>query len=112
MKKSQIVLLAATVIFFSILLGIFIGRNTVSQLYFPVSDNPTATQQSDGKLDINTATHAQLKMLPGIGDELATRIIDYRTQNGPFTSILDLMNVEGIGKTKLENIQNYIKAGG
>ena len=95
-----------------LLLGIFIGRNTVNYLYIPANDDTFSTQQADGKIDINTATQAQLILLPGIGEELANRIIAYRTQNGPFASIVDLMNVEGIGKTKLENIQNYIKAGG
>lgn len=112
MKKSQIAILTATVIFLCILLGIFIGRNTVSTVSLAASNNSSDTQRTDGMIDINTATHAQLTMLPGIGDTLAQRIIEYRTQNGPFASIDDLTCVEGIGRTKLERIRNYIKAGG
>lgn len=112
MKKSQIGFVAATVIFLSILLGIFIGRDTVNPLSLPADGPSSPTRVSDGKIDINSATHSQLTLLPGIGDELARRIIDYRTQNGPFASTADLMNVEGIGQIKFERIQNFIKAGG
>lgn len=112
MKKTQIAFIIATAIFLCMLIGIFIGRNSVNPLKFPSNNNLSSTQQSDVRIDINTATHAQLTLLPGIGDELAGRIIDYRTQNGPFTSIAELLCIQGIGKSKLENIQDYIKTGG
>lgn len=112
MKKSLIPFILLTVIFLSVLVGIFIGRNTVNQLHLPADDTISTSQQADGKIDINTATHAQLTLLPGIGDELASRIINYRAQNGPYKNIADLLCVEGIGKTKFERIQDYIKVGG
>ncbi len=112
MKKSLIAFIMLTVIFLSVLIGIFIGRNTVNELYLPADDAASTPQQADGKIDINTATHAQLTLLPGIGDALASRIINYRTQNGPYENIADLMCVEGIGKIKFERIQDYIKVGG
>src|SRR5438067_5730207 len=49
------------------------------------------------KVNINTATLDQLEALPGIGPSLGQRIIDYRTQHGPFHSVADLLNVSGIG---------------
>ena len=112
MKKSQIVFIAATAAFILILIGMFIGRNTSFSTYLSGKDKISATEKPDGKIDINTATQAQLTLLPGIGDTLANRIIEYRTQNGPFESITDILDVEGIGKGKLEEIQDYIKTGG
>jgi len=60
------------------------------------------------KLDLNTATQAQLEALPGIGPALAARIIQYRQQHGPFRTPEDLLNVSGIGEKKLAEIRAYI----
>lgn len=48
-------------------------------------------------VNINTADIALLDTLPHIGEKLAQKIIDYRTENGPFTRVEDLQNVNGIG---------------
>ena len=60
-------------------------------------------------LDINSATAEQLQQLPGIGEKIAERIIKYREENGPFSKIEDLLNVEGIGEKKLEKIKPLIE---
>lgn len=59
-------------------------------------------------LDLNTATAADLTSLNGIGDALAARILDYRNQYGPFTSVEDLLNVNGIGEKKLASLDGWI----
>jgi len=56
-------------------------------------------------IGINSAGAKDLKAIPGIGDELAARIINYRDLNGKFTSLEELDNVEGIGEKKLANIK-------
>lgn len=101
--------------------GFFIGRNInhapiqLSTVPSPSADastpsDPSAT--SSQKIDINTATAAQLQTLPGIGATLAQRIVDYRQENGPFSGIADLINVPGIGEGRLKTILDYICVGG
>ena len=60
------------------------------------------------RVNINTAGVSELDGLPGIGPVLAQRIVDWRTENGPFRSAEDLLNVEGIGRSTLENLQGCI----
>ncbi|MDR9419804.1 ComEA family DNA-binding protein [Gracilimonas sp.] len=60
------------------------------------------------KVNINTATVAQLQTLNGIGPAYARRIIEYREANDGFDSIEELINVNGIGETRLENIRPFI----
>ena len=62
----------------------------------------------EGKLNINTATAKELKMLPGIGEKTAANVIEYRTQNGNYTESKALLKVKGIGKKTLEKINEYI----
>ena len=62
----------------------------------------------DGKININTATAEALTYLPGIGEVLAKRIVEYREENGLFTQATDLLNVKGIGNGKLNRILDYI----
>ena len=61
-----------------------------------------------GKVNLNAADAAALEGLPGIGPTLARRIIEYRTANGPFSSVDDLLNVSGIGEKKLAQIRDYV----
>ena len=60
------------------------------------------------KVNINEAKQEELEELPGIGPSIAKKIIEYREQNGKFTSIDELQEVKGIGEAKLENIKEYI----
>ena len=60
-------------------------------------------------ININTAHETELEELPGIGPSLASRIIEYRNQNGNFKDIADIKNVTGIGDSKFEKIKDLIK---
>jgi len=64
--------------------------------------------QSSQKIDINRAEPWLLEALPGIGEVLAQRIVDYRSENGPFKRIEDLLKVSGIGEATFEKIKDYI----
>ena len=128
MKKYGFpVLITITVAFVMFLTGFFIGRNfnrqniqlqTVQKdtLTIPVSTAPaqTASAQSgpEEKININTATSEQLQTLPGIGEVLSQRIIDYRTKYGAFRSVNELTDVEGIGDKILESLRDYATVGG
>jgi competence protein ComEA len=74
------------------------------ELYVPLEGE----EQSLQKIDINRAETWLLEALPGIGEVLAQRIVDYRSENGPFRRIEDLLKVSGIGPATFEQIKDYI----
>jgi competence ComEA-like helix-hairpin-helix protein len=61
------------------------------------------------KININTARADQLQMLPGIGAALASRIVDYRKQNGPFKELEDLRDVDGLTAKRFGSIKGLIE---
>ena len=64
--------------------------------------------EAEGKVNINTATQTELETLNGIGPSTASKIIEYRKQNGNFQSIEEIQNVSGIGDSKYESIKDDI----
>ena len=64
------------------------------------------------QVDLNTAGMEELTTLPGIGEGLARRIINYRTEHGPFETAEELMAVSGIGEKKFEELREYITVDG
>lgn len=60
------------------------------------------------KVNINKASQEELEKISGIGPSTALKIINYRKENGKFTSKEDIKNVPGIGDIKYENIKDYI----
>ena len=64
--------------------------------------------QEPQKVDINRAEAWLLEALPGVGETLAQRIIDYRRQNGPFRNTKELLEVAGIGSAIYEQIKHLI----
>lgn len=73
-----------------------------------VVDEKTETVKKDGKIDINTATAAELDALPGIGGSTAQKIISYREKNGKFKTAGDIMKVSGIGQSKYDGLKDFI----
>jgi competence protein ComEA len=59
-------------------------------------------------VNINTASATELETLSGVGEVIAAAIVDYRTQNGPFTSVDQLEDVSGIGPATMEEIRDSV----
>ena len=62
-------------------------------------------------IDVNSASAADLQMLPGIGPAIARRIIAYREEHGRFRTVDGLTDVKGIGVRTMERIRPFVIAG-
>ena len=109
---SQGVLLGLTGLFLCLLLGLFLRDRAAlagpaaveTALTAPVEE----VRPDPSPLNLNTASREELTALPGIGEELAGRIVEYRTANGPFETVEDLINVSGIGQGKLAALEGLV----
>ncbi|WP_432822266.1 ComEA family DNA-binding protein [Trichloromonas sp.] len=79
---------------------------TVPVQFAVAAEQGVITAQSP--VNINTATLAELEVLPGIGPVSAQRIIDYRSERGPFSTIDQLVEVKGIGDKSLEKLRPLV----
>ncbi len=86
------------------------------QLHVPrVGEQPPASAGAqggvgaDGTVNLNTADLAALDTLPRIGPAIAQRIIDWRDEHGPFTSVDDLLAVPGIGEKMLAALRDLVR---
>lgn len=61
------------------------------------------------RIDLNLATAVELQTLPGIGEVLAQRIIDYREESGGFQFVEELMDIKGIGEKTFKKIAEYVE---
>lgn len=97
MRKSLPILVAAFLI---------LSLSTVAM----AADNAPAV--AGGIVNINTADTAQLSMLPRVGLKAAQRIVDYRTEHGPFKKTTDLMQVKGFGQKSFDRLSGYLTTDG
>ncbi len=68
----------------------------------------TAKTVPQKKINLNTATAAELMTIPGIGEGYAARILEYREKNGPFREVDELMNIKGIGEKRFKKWSPYL----
>ncbi len=84
---------------------LILGIAALSFSYLQAETAPTA---SGKKVNINTASSAELEKLPRIGPKVAQRIIDFRKEHGNFKKIEELMKVKGIGEKTFEQLKDRI----
>ena len=66
------------------------------------------SRQLEFQVDVNSATWVEWMQLPGIGETLSRRIVEDRTEQGPFRSIEDVRRVKGIGPAKMEGMRPWL----
>jgi|GEM_PF-5268857 len=129
LKWYELLLAALTLAFLCFVAGFVLGRSkggdavVITTQYEPspspsltlLADEPSGDARSlpliaeePGLVNINTASAEDLASLPGVGEVLAQRIIEYREKHGPFATIYDLTAVPGIGEGKLEAMKDRI----
>lgn len=84
-----------------------VGMTGVSPVYVLAAENPAANVAAE-KIRLNQATAAELQVLPGVGPALSERIVLYRTENGPFSSVDQLTEVKGVGQAKLDKLRSQL----
>jgi competence protein ComEA len=84
-----------------------VGAPGASGAADPVGDASGPGAAPGGRLNLNTATAAELDALPGVGPVLAQRIVDHRKQ-GPFTSVDQLDDVPGIGPARAAELAELV----
>ena len=99
----------------TLLCALAVGLALLALAYYP-SLYPAVGRQAASaaqetvlnQLNLNTATAAQLQLLPGIGEVKAEAIVAYRERHGEFTSIEQLLEVEGIGEKTYAGLKDYV----
>jgi comEA protein len=91
-----------TMVFLSVVF--LTGLSPVASL---AAETPTANTTIE-TVHLNQATAEELQALPGVGPALSERIVLYRTEHGPFSSIDQLSEVKGLGQAKLAGFRNRL----
>jgi len=81
-----------------------LGLTGVSPVTSLAAESPAATTITE-PVHLNKASAEQLQLLPGVGPALSERIIAYRDTHGPFKDVDQLIEVKGIGQSKLAKLK-------
>ena len=134
LKKFEISIIMVTAAAVVFCIGFYIGRGSSGDVVINISPdeesvdeqqaldptqatedgaNKTSVSEQEspmesGSVNINTADIYELMELPGIGEVLANRIIEYRTENGAFSYPEEILSIDGIGEKVFSEIEEYI----
>jgi competence protein ComEA len=87
---------------------VLVPKETAGAAPGPTAVGSSGSAAAGAPINVNTASATELEELPGVGEVIAQAIVDYRTQNGPFASVDDLVDVSGIGDATLANIRDLV----
>ena len=114
-SKSEWVLLGITGVFLCLVLALFWQDRAAAGPGMTVQAQTQVPQEALtpdlSPIDLNTADVYDLQRLPGIGEVRAQAIVAYREEHGPFSSVDELDNVEGIGEGILSGLRDYASVG-
>jgi len=109
--KIEKILLSLTAVFLCGLLALSAQDRRAAETVGVETERTVAQEEILGDLmpvNLNTAPAEELTQLPGIGPELAQRIVEYREGHGPFQTAAEIMLVSGIGEKKYEDMKDRI----
>ena len=110
-RVNRWILLGAIAALFLLCVWTHRGDFAREERLLPIVTVEGASLENGGYLiNINVADEEALQTLPGIGEVLAERIVEYRAEHGPFASVDELDNVYGIGEGKLASIRPFLTA--
>lgn len=100
-QERQVVLFLIAVALIGLATDFFTKRHAPNKTLASISENI-------GKVDLNTADRDLLMKIPGIGEKLAQRIIEYREEKGGFNGLEEIGNIKGITNYRYEKIKDYL----
>jgi len=109
--KTEKLLLGLTALFLCGLLALSADDRRMAETVGVVTERTVTQEVVLGDLtpvNLNTASAEELTQLPGIGPELARRVVDYREEHGSFRSVEEIMQVSGIGEKKFKDMKDRI----
>lgn len=113
-KNLSKVLLVCLLLCICVYIGVFIGRTssnnvyTVSQSDLNETDTVNKTRDSFQKIDLNTATVQQLTDIPGVGQRIASAIIEYRDDYGKYYDVKELLDVGCVSEELYDTMILYV----
>jgi competence ComEA-like helix-hairpin-helix protein len=97
------------ILFILCVVSISLGIDFLSKRYSPVRAFACISRNA-GKVNINQADKEALKSIPGIGDKLAQRIIEFRLQKSRIIDLQELSQVKGLNRSRLERLKQAVFA--